>query len=108
MYCTHEHHNEIGRFYFIEINTRIQVEHPGNELVTGIDLMREQLMIAAGEKLSIKQSDVVLEGHAIECRINAEDPETFLPSTGLIAHFHAPGGPGVREDAHIYEGYRAP
>src|SRR3989337_2422003 len=99
---------ENGRFYFIEMNTRIQVEHPVTELVTGIDLVREQLMIAAGEKLSIKQSDVVLEGHAIECRINAEDPETFLPSPGLIAHFHAPGGPGVRVDSHIYEGYRVP
>ena len=99
---------ENGRFYFIEMNTRIQVEHPVTELVTGIDLVREQLMIAAGHKLSIKQSAVVLDGHAIECRINAEDPETFLPSPGLIAHFHAPGGPGVRVDSHIYEGYRVP
>ena len=99
---------ENGRFYFIEMNTRIQVEHPVTELITGIDLVREQLLIAAGEKLSIRQSDVVLRGHAIECRINAEDPDSFLPSPGLIAHFHAPGGPGVRVDSHIYEGYRVP
>ena len=99
---------ENGRFYFIEMNTRIQVEHPVTELVTGIDLVREQLLIAAGHRLSIKQEDVVLRGHAIECRINAEDPETFMPSPGLIKHFHAPGGPGVRVDTHIYEGYRVP
>ncbi len=99
---------ENGRFYFIEMNTRIQVEHPVTEMVTGIDLVREQLLIAAGRKLSIKQSDVVLRGHAIECRINAEDPDSFLPSPGLINHFHAPGGPGVRVDTHIYEGYRVP
>ncbi|MBW3550818.1 MAG: acetyl-CoA carboxylase biotin carboxylase subunit, partial [Proteobacteria bacterium] len=99
---------EDGRFYFIEMNTRIQVEHPVTEMVTGIDLVREQLMIAAGHKLSITQSDVVLDGHAIECRINAEDPDTFMPSPGLIQHFHAPGGPGVRVDSHIYEGYRVP
>jgi acetyl-CoA carboxylase biotin carboxylase subunit len=99
---------EDGRFYFIEMNTRIQVEHPVTELVTGVDLVREQLMIASGHKLSIKQSDIVIRGHAIECRINAEDPETFLPSPGLIKHFHAPGGPGVRVDSHIYEGYKVP
>jgi acetyl-CoA carboxylase biotin carboxylase subunit len=99
---------ENGRFYFIEMNTRIQVEHPVTELVTGIDLVREQLLIAAGHRLSIKQEDVVLRGHAIECRINAEDPETFMPSPGLIKHFHAPGGPGVRVDTHLYEGYRVP
>ena len=99
---------ENGRFYFIEMNTRIQVEHPVTELVTGIDLVREQLMVAAGHKLTIRQDDVVLRGHAIECRINAEDPETFMPSPGLIQHFHAPGGPGVRVDSHIYEGYRVP
>ncbi len=99
---------ENGRFYFIEMNTRIQVEHPVTELVTGIDLVREQLLIAAGHRLSIRQEDVVLRGHAIECRINAEDPETFMPSPGLIKHFHAPGGPGVRVDTHIYEGYRVP
>ncbi|QDW66406.1 acetyl-CoA carboxylase biotin carboxylase subunit [Luteimonas granuli] len=99
---------EDGRFYFIEMNTRIQVEHPVTEMVTGIDLIREQLMIAAGRPLSIRQEDVVLRGHAIECRINAEDPDTFLPSPGLIQHFHAPGGPGVRVDSHVYEGYRVP
>ncbi|WP_407353950.1 acetyl-CoA carboxylase biotin carboxylase subunit [Luteimonas sp. R10] len=99
---------EDGRFYFIEMNTRIQVEHPVTELVTGIDLVREQLLIAAGRPLSIRQQDVVLRGHAIECRINAEDPESFMPSPGLIQHFHAPGGPGVRVDSHIYEGYRVP
>ena len=99
---------ENGRFYFIEMNTRIQVEHPVTEMVTGIDLIREQLRIASGQKLSIRQEDVVLRGHAIECRINAEDPETFLPSPGLIQHFHAPGGPGVRVDSRIYEGYTVP
>jgi acetyl-CoA carboxylase biotin carboxylase subunit len=99
---------EDGRFYFIEMNTRIQVEHPVTEMITGIDLVREQLMIAAGHKLSLKQSDIVIDGHAIECRINAEDPDTFMPSPGLIQHFHAPGGPGVRVDSHIYEGYRVP
>jgi len=99
---------ENGRFYFIEMNTRIQVEHPVTELVTGIDLVREQLLIASGQKLSIKQEDVVLRGHSIECRINAEDPETFAPCPGLIKHFHAAGGPGVRVDSHIYEGYKVP
>jgi acetyl-CoA carboxylase, biotin carboxylase subunit len=99
---------EDGRFYFIEMNTRIQVEHPVTEMVTGVDLVREQLLIAAGHPLSIKQEDIVLRGHAIECRINAEDPESFMPCPGLIKHFHAPGGPGVRVDTHIYEGYRVP
>ena len=99
---------EAGRFYFIEMNTRIQVEHPVTEMVTGIDLVREQLLVAAGHKLAIRQQDIVLDGHAIECRINAEDPDTFMPSPGLIQHFHAPGGPGVRVDSHIYEGYRVP
>ena len=99
---------EDGRFYFIEMNTRIQVEHPVTERITGIDLVCEQLRIAAGHKLSIKQSDIVLRGHAIECRINAEDPDTFMPHPGLIQHFHPPGGPGVRVDTHIYEGYRVP
>ncbi len=99
---------EDGAFYFIEMNTRIQVEHPVTEWVTGIDLVREQLLIAAGHKLSMQQSDVVIRGHAIECRVNAEDPDTFMPCPGLISHFHAPGGPGVRVDSHIYEGYRVP
>ncbi len=99
---------EDGRYYFIEMNTRIQVEHPVTEFITGIDLVKEQLLVASGQKLSIKQSDIVLNGHAIECRINAEDPDTFMPSPGLIKHFHAPGGPGVRVDSHIYEGYRVP
>ena len=99
---------EDGRFYFIEMNTRIQVEHPVTEMVTGIDLIREQLMIAAGRPLSIRQEDVVLRGHAIECRINAEDPDSFLPCPGRIQHFHAPGGPGVRVDSHVYEGYTVP
>jgi acetyl-CoA carboxylase biotin carboxylase subunit len=97
-----------GEFYFIEMNTRIQVEHPVTEMVTGVDLVREQLLIASGEKLKLRQEDIVIRGHAIECRINAEDPETFLPSPGLIKHFHAPGGPGVRVDSHIYEGYKVP
>ena len=97
-----------GRFYFIEMNTRIQVEHPVTELVTGVDLVREQLLIASGEKLRIRQEDVVLRGHSIECRVNAEDPETFMPSPGLIKRFHPAGGPGVRLDTHIYDGYRIP
>src|SRR5690606_35624357 len=99
---------EDGHFYFIEMNTRIQVEHPVTERITGVDLVREQLLIAGGEKLSITQDDIVLRGHAIECRVNAEDPETFMPSPGLIKHYHPPGGPGVRVDSHIYEGYRVP
>ncbi|MGD9583005.1 MAG: acetyl-CoA carboxylase biotin carboxylase subunit [Lysobacterales bacterium] len=97
-----------GAFYFIEMNTRIQVEHPVTELITGIDLVREQLLIAAGHKLSISQQDIVIAGHSIECRINAEDPDTFMPSPGQVTRFHAPGGPGVRVDTHIYDGYRIP
>jgi acetyl-CoA carboxylase, biotin carboxylase subunit len=99
---------ENGRFYFIEMNTRIQVEHPVTELVTGIDLVREQLMIAAGEPLRLRQEDIRLTGHAIECRINAEDPDTFMPSPGLVKRFHPAGGPGVRLDTHLYDGYRIP
>lgn len=97
-----------GEFYFIEMNTRIQVEHPVTERVTDIDLVAEQIRIAAGEKLSIKQEDVVMRGHAIECRINAEDPRTFMPSPGQITHYHAPGGAGIRMDSHIYSGYKVP
>ena len=99
---------EDGRFYFIEMNTRIQVEHPVSEMVTGIDLIREQILVCSGQKLSIKQSDVVIRGHAFECRINAEDPKTFMPCPGLIKNYHAPGGLGVRVDSHLYSGYRVP
>ncbi len=97
-----------GEFYFIEMNTRIQVEHPVTEAITGVDLIKQQLLIAAGEKLQIKQSDINLVGHAIECRINAEDSKTFMPSPGTINIFHAPGGPGVRVDSHVYDGYKVP
>ncbi|MCB1715229.1 MAG: acetyl-CoA carboxylase biotin carboxylase subunit [Candidatus Competibacteraceae bacterium] len=97
-----------GQFYFIEMNTRVQVEHPVTEMITGIDIVKEQLRIAAGDTLSYRQDDVTLRGHAIECRINAEDPATFMPSPGLITQYHAPGGPGVRVDSHIYSGYRVP
>lgn len=99
---------ENGEFYFIEMNTRVQVEHPVTEMITGVDIVKEQIRIAAGEPLSYKQEDIVLRGHSIECRINAEDPKTFMPSPGLINNFHAPGGPGVRVDSHIYNGYRVP
>lgn len=99
---------EDGRFYFIEMNTRIQVEHPVTELITGIDLVKEQLRIAAGEEFTLQQKDIKITGHAIECRINAEDPRTFVPSPGTISYFHAPGGPGVRVDSHIYSGYKVP
>lgn len=95
-------------FYFIEMNTRIQVEHPVTELITGIDLLKAQLMIAAGEKLPWTQADVHLTGHAIECRINAEDAKTFMPSPGPVKLWHAPGGPGIRVDSHIYSGYNVP
>ncbi len=99
---------EDDEFYFIEMNTRLQVEHPVTELVTGIDIVREQLQIAAGEKLTYKQRDVKIQGHAMECRINAEDPDNFMPSPGLISRYHAPGGAGVRVDTHLYSGYRVP
>ena len=95
-------------FYFMEMNTRIQVEHPVTEMITGVDLIKEQLRIAAGQPLSIKQDEVVVRGHAVECRINAEDPNTFLPSPGKITRFHAPGGFGVRWESHIYAGYTVP
>ncbi|MBV7263798.1 acetyl-CoA carboxylase biotin carboxylase subunit [Photobacterium sp. WH24] len=99
---------ENGEFYFIEMNTRIQVEHPVTEMVTGVDLIKEQLRIAAGQPLSFSQSDIHLRGHAIECRINAEDPVRFLPSPGKIERFHAPGGMGIRWESHIYSGYTVP
>ena len=99
---------ENGEFYFIEMNTRIQVEHPVTEMVTGIDLIKEQLRIAAGRQLSISQEDIVIRGHAVECRINAEDPNTFVPSPGLISRFHSPGGLGVRWDSHVYADYKVP
>jgi acetyl-CoA carboxylase biotin carboxylase subunit len=99
---------EDGEFFFIEMNTRLQVEHPVTEAVTGIDLVREQIRIAAGLPLSFKQDEVLIEGHAIECRINAENPRTFTPSPGLITDFHAPGGLGVRLDSAIYAGYAIP
>lgn len=99
---------EGGQFYFIEMNTRIQVEHPVTEMITGIDLVKAQLRIASGLSLGFTQADVKFTGHAIECRINAEDPKSFIPSPGRITHFHAPGGPGIRVDSHIYSGYRVP
>ncbi|MFA7094992.1 MAG: acetyl-CoA carboxylase biotin carboxylase subunit [Gammaproteobacteria bacterium] len=97
-----------GNFYFIEMNTRVQVEHPVTEMITGIDIVKEQIRIAAGERLSFQQKDVLFRGHAVECRINAEDPQTFLPCPGTITQFHCPGGPGIRVDSHIYNGYRVP
>ena len=97
-----------GEFYFIEMNTRIQVEHPVTELITGVDLIKEQIRVAAGERLSYTQEDIVIRGHAIECRINAEDPETFMPCPGTVTGFHAPGGPGIRVDSHIYDSYKVP
>ena len=99
---------ENGQFFFIEMNTRIQVEHPVSEMVTGVDLIRQQLLIAGGEKLSITQDDIKIKGHAFECRINAEDPKTFMPCPGLIKHYHPPGGLGVRVDSHLYSGYTVP
>ena len=100
--------HEDGEFYFIEMNTRLQVEHPVTELVTGIDLVREQIRIASGRKLGFAQADVAFAGHAIEVRINAEDPRTLLPSPGKVTAFHAPGGPGVRMDSALYAGYTVP
>ncbi len=99
---------ENGEFYFIEMNTRIQVEHPVTELITGIDLVQEQIRVAAGEKLRFKQRDIKIAGHALECRINAEDPYKFTPSPGKITGYHPPGGPGVRVDSHVYHGYTVP
>lgn len=99
---------EDGRFYFIEMNTRVQVEHPVSEMVTGVDIIKEQLIIASGMPLSVKQEDIKITGHAFECRINAEDPKNFMPSPGRITQFHPPGGLGVRWDSHIYSGYSVP
>ncbi|SEG72336.1 acetyl-CoA carboxylase biotin carboxylase subunit [Marinobacterium lutimaris] len=99
---------EDGGFYFIEMNTRVQVEHPVTEQVTGVDIVKEQLRIASGMPLSIKQEDVKLNGHAFECRINAEDPRTFMPSPGKVTYYHAPGGNGIRVDSHLYGGYTVP
>ena len=99
---------ENGEFFFIEMNTRLQVEHPVTEMVTGVDIVREQLRIAAGESLTIRQEDVEIRGHAIECRINAEDPKTFMPSPGMVTLWHPPGGPGIRVDSHVYSGYKVP
>lgn len=99
---------EDGNFYFIEMNTRIQVEHPVTEMVTGFDLIKEQIRVCAGEKLSITQADIEIKGHSFECRINAEDPKTFMPCPGTVNQFHAPGGLGVRVDSHLYSGYTVP
>src|SRR5512133_467950 len=95
-------------FFFIEMNTRIQVEHPVTELITGIDIVQQQIRVAAGQRLAFRQRDVIRRGHAIECRINAEDPYTFVPSPGRITSYHAPGGPGIRVDSHVYQGYTVP
>jgi acetyl-CoA carboxylase, biotin carboxylase subunit len=97
-----------GEFYFIEMNTRIQVEHPVTEMVTGVDIVREQILVASGQRLSLRQKEIELRGHAIECRINAEDPYTFAPSPGRITQYHAPGGPGIRVDSHVYQNYLVP
>ena len=94
--------------YLIEVNTRLQVEHPVTEMVTGVDIVKEQLRIAAGEKLSYRQEDIQIRGHAIECRINAEDPRNFMPSPGAVTMYHPPGGPGIRVDSHLYSGYTVP
>ena len=99
---------ENGEFYFIEMNTRVQVEHPVTEAITGIDIVAEQLRIAGGEKLTLQQKDIVFNGSSIECRINAEHPDTFIPSPGTVTHYHPPGGIGVRVDSHLYSGYRIP
>jgi acetyl-CoA carboxylase, biotin carboxylase subunit len=99
---------EEGEFFFIEMNTRVQVEHPVTEMITGIDIVQEQIHIAAGEKLRFRQKDIQLRGHAIECRINAEDPYRFTPSPGKITSYHPPGGPGIRVDSHVYQGYTVP
>ena len=99
---------EDGGFFFIEMNTRVQVEHPVTEMITGVDIVKEQLLIASGLPLSFRQEDIIFRGHAFECRINAEDSKTFMPSPGKITAYHAPGGNGVRVDSHIYAGYTVP
>ena len=99
---------ENGEFYFIEMNTRVQVEHPVTELITGVDIVQEQIKIAANQKMTLRQKDIIKKGHAIECRINAEDPNSFVPSPGRITSWHAPGGPGIRVDSHAYNGYFVP
>jgi len=99
---------ENGEFYFIEMNTRLQVEHPVTEMITGVDVVKEQLKIAAGQPLSFRQKDIKFHGHAIECRINAEDAATFVPSPGMVTLYHPPGGPGIRVDSHLYSGYAVP
>jgi acetyl-CoA carboxylase biotin carboxylase subunit len=99
---------ENGEFYFIEMNTRVQVEHPVTEMITGIDIVQQQIRIASGEKLSFRQKDIAFRGHAIECRINAEDPFSFTPSPGRISSWHTPGGPGIRVDSHAYANYTVP
>jgi len=99
---------ENEHFFFIEMNTRVQVEHPVTEMITGIDIVKEQLLIASGNQLSVKQKDVKFRGHSFECRINAEDPKTFIPCPGKVTHYHAPGGPGIRVDSHLYSGYTVP
>ena len=99
---------ENERFYFIEMNTRVQVEHPVTEMVTGVDIIKEQLRVAAGLGLSVTQDQISLHGHAVESRINAEDPKTFMPCPGKVNYYHAPGGPGIRMDSHLYSGYTVP
>ena len=105
---TFEFLHQDGEFYFIEMNTRVQVEHPVTELISGVDIVKEQLRIAAGLPLGYRQTDIRISGHALECRLNAEDPESFAPSPGLVSHYHPPGGPRIRVDSHLYNGYRVP
>ena len=116
-FCTHIGYQSAGtleflyennEFYFIEMNTRLQVEQPVTEMITGIDIVKEQIKVAMGLPLSIKQEDIIQRGHAIECRINAENPKTFTPSPGKVTLWHPPGGPGVRIDSHLYTGYEVP
>src|SRR3569832_2151207 len=106
--ATFEFLYENGEFYFIEMNTRLQVEHPVTEMIAGVDVVKEQLKIAAGQPLSFRQKDIKFHGHAIECRINAEDAATFVPSPGMVTLYHPPGGPGIRVDSHLYSGYAVP